>query len=101
MSEFMTSGSGVVMKRLATTTALVGLAAVGLSLTLDKTLKGGLPQIAIVHADGSLVLLGGKPAGAGAPAQTAAAGARNGVDMTAVGSINALKIDPCTGQLKR
>ena len=98
MSDFSESLSGALMRRLAMTTAVVGAMAIGVSLTLDRMLKGGLPQVAIIHADGSLSVFGGAGAAAGGGAPTQA---RNGVDMTSVGSINSLKIDPCTGQLKR
>lgn len=98
MNDFSESLSGALMRRLALTTAVVGAIAVGVSLTLDRVLKGGLPQVAIIHADGSLSVFGGSATAAGAGG---APSTRNGVDMTAVGSINGLKIDPCTGQLKR
>jgi hypothetical protein len=85
------------IRMLMVTSAVTAAAAVGTVLAIDGVSTHGLPQIAITRSDGSIVSFGG-PVNPVKSMAKAADG--KGVDMTAVGSINKVTIDPCTGKTK-
>ncbi|MBL8588025.1 MAG: hypothetical protein JNK46_05800 [Methylobacteriaceae bacterium] len=90
MADVTSPASLSTLRNVATTVAIIGAVAIGLSITLDQSLRGGLPRIALVKADGTMTLLGG-----------ASVPAPRGVDLSPVGSIDRIKVDPCTGQPKK
>lgn len=89
---------GGAIERTGLLVGFIALATVGVSGMLDRMLReGSMPQIAILHPDGKQTIVIGdqkpppRPALARAP----------GVDYSPVASIDKVKIDPCTGELKK
>ena len=101
IKHFLDDRRGGVVERVGLIVGCLSLTAVGLSSVLDRALReGSMPQIALLRPDGSQTIIIGdqKPA----QRQTVArAGGNPGIDYSTVGSIDKIKIDPCTGERKK
>lgn len=78
------------LKTLVVACAVITGAAMATTSLLDKVASGQLPAVAFIRPDGTVSYFGG----------AAAKIASTGVDMTPVGAINKVTVDPCAGKPK-
>lgn len=78
------------LRLLTIASGAIAVAAMSMTSLLDKVASGQLPAVAFVKPDGTVTYFGG----------AAAKMAASGVDMTPVGAINKVTIDPCAGKPK-
>lgn len=76
------------LRTLSVACAIIAGAAMAATSLLDKVASGQLPAIALIKPDGEVTYFGG----------AAAKVAASAVDMTPVGAINKVTVDPCTGK---
>jgi|APMI01.1.fsa_nt_gi hypothetical protein len=81
-------GRSGTLRTLTVACAVIAGTAMAATSLLDKVASGQLPGVALIRPDGTVTYFGGA-------ATRMASGA---VDMTPVGSINKVTIDPCTGK---
>lgn len=76
------------VRTLAITCVAIAATAMAATSVLDKVSSGQLPGVALIRSDGTVSYFGG----------AASKMAATGVDMTPVGAISKVTIDPCTGK---
>ncbi|QLP97869.1 MAG: hypothetical protein HZY79_11480 [Rhodoblastus sp.] len=83
-------GQSSTLRTLGVTCVVIAGAAMAATALLDKVSSGQMPGVALVRPDGTVTYFGG----------AAAKIASTGVDMTPVGAINKVVVDPCAGKPK-
>lgn len=81
-------GNSSTLRTLTVACAVIAGTAMAATSLLDKISSGQLPGVALIRPDGTVTYFG----------EAAARVAATGVDMTPVGAINKLIVDPCTGK---